>query len=88
LFGNIEDDLIISGKDDPKHNGILELVLDRASANNVKNDPKKFQFLVPDVKYVGQVVSSEGLKPDPDKVKAIIEILTLRPKNFFAVFLD
>ena len=25
------------------------------------------------LKYVGQVVSSEGLKPDPDKVKTIVK---------------
>ena len=79
LFGDIEgvhvvfDDLIIGGKDDAEHDGILNQVLDRARANNVKFNPDKFQFQVPEVKYIGQVVSSQGLKPDPDKVKAITE---------------
>ena len=59
------DDLIIGRKDDAEHDSILKLVLDRARA--------KFQFRVPEVKYVGQMVSAEGLKPDPDKVKAIAE---------------
>ena len=66
-------DLIICGKDEIEHDGILKQVLDRACANNVRFNPNKFQFRVSEVKYVGQVVSSEGLKPDPDKVKAIVK---------------
>ena len=73
LFGDIEgvhvvfDDLIIDEKDDAEHDSILKLELDRARA------PAKVQFRLPEVKYVGQMVSSEGPKPDPDKVKAIAE---------------
>ena len=67
------DDLIIGGQDDAEHDSILKLVLDRFCASNVKFSPAKFQFRVPEVKYVGQMVSVEGLKPDPNKVKAIAE---------------
>ena len=41
LFGNIEDDLITGGKDGTEHNGILEQVLDRSSANNVAVQPQQ-----------------------------------------------
>ena len=66
LFGYVEgvhvvfDDLIIGGKDDAEHDGILKQVLDRARTNNVKFTPDKFHFRVTEVKNVGQVVSSEG----------------------------
>ena len=56
-----------------EHDGILKQALDRARAKNARFNPNKFQFWVSEVKYVGQVVSSEGLKPDPDKVKAIVK---------------
>ena len=32
------------------------------------------QLRVPEVKYLGNIVSKEGLKPDPENVKAIFEI--------------
>lgn len=39
------------------------------------------------VKYVSQVVSSEGLKPDPDKVMAIVKYPQLQPKEDLHCFL-
>ena len=68
LFGDIEgvhvvfDDLIISGSDEIEHDGVLKQGLDHARANNVRFNPKKFQFRVSEVKYVGHVLSSEVLK--------------------------
>ena len=34
---------------------------------------------IKDIKYSGNIVSKEGLKPDPEKVKAIFEVT--QPKN-------
>ena len=64
--------LLFCGRDEIEHDGILKQILDRAHANNVRFNPNKFQFRVSEVKYIGQVVSSEGLKPDRDKGMAII----------------
>ena len=83
------DDLIISGEDEVEHDRVLKQVLDRVRVNNVKFNPNKFQFRVPEVTYAGQVVSSEGLKPDPDMVKAILQSThSPRLKKIFAVFGD
>ena len=65
------DDLIIAAKDITDHDRILEQVLRRARKNNVKFNINKFQFRVSEVNYVGNVVSAGGLKPDPEKVRAI-----------------
>ena len=66
-------DHVITEKDEIEHDGILKLVLNRARENNVKFNPEKFQFRVSEVKYVDQVLSSDGFKPDRYKVKAIVK---------------
>ena len=59
-----------------------------ARVNNVRFNPNKLQFRVPKVTYVGQVVSSEGLKRDPGRVKAIREYLQLQGKEVLRRFMD
>ena len=80
-------DVIISGKDEIEKNGILKEVLDHACANNVRFNPIKFQFPLSGVKYVGRVASSEGLKPDPEKVMAIVKYPQIQPKEDLHYFL-
>ena len=46
--------------------------MNSARENNVRFDPEKFLFRVSEVKYVDQVLSSDGFKPDPYKVKATV----------------
>ena len=82
------DDLSFGGKDDAKHGGIPKQVLDRARANNVKFNLSKLQFRVLEVKYVGQAMSSEAFKTRHDKVKAITEYASVRPRKIVAIFLD
>jgi len=59
--------------------------LDFASAGDVH--PAKFQFRVPEAMYVGQMESTEGVKPDPDKVKAIAEYPQPKTKKDLRCFL-
>lgn len=79
-FGDIEgvhmisDDLIVAGKDEDEHDNILQKVMTRAREMNVKFNKNKIQLRVPQVKYMGNVISAEGLKPDEDRVLAIAEM--------------
>ena len=70
----IHDDLIISAVSLREHEKTLRNVLERAKDCNIKFNLNKIQIRVPEVKYLGNIVSKEGLKPDPEKVKAIFEI--------------
>ena len=70
----IVDDIIISGKDDKEHEQNLRKVLDRARKVNLRFNPSKCKFRLREVGYVGHVFTSEGLKPDPTKTKAISEM--------------
>ena len=81
-FGDIEgvlaihDDLIIAADSYVEHDSILRKVFKKAKENNIKLNLRKIQFRVPEVKYLGNIVSSRGLSPDPAKVKAIHEMPT------------
>ena len=80
LFGDIEgvhvvfDDLIIAAVDVTQHDMILRNLLTRARQFNVRFNKNKLQLRVEVVKYLGHRISSEGLKVDVDKVKAITEM--------------
>lgn len=49
----------------------LEMVFERLQAHNLKLAPKKCHFLRRSVKFLGHIVSAEGIATDPEKVRAI-----------------
>ena len=55
---------------DANHDENFIKLLDRAREVNLKLNSKKMNLKKPEVKFMGHVVSKDGLKPDPDKVKA------------------
>ena len=69
----IFDDIIMAAKDDHEHHEIMRKLLQRAREANVKFNPAKFQYKVSEVKYMGNIVSASGLKPDVEKVGARIQ---------------
>ncbi|GBN62739.1 Uncharacterized protein K02A2.6, partial [Araneus ventricosus] len=88
LFGDIEgveiyfDDIIVAGNDEASHDAIMSKVLERAKSVNIKFNLDKLQYRVTEVKYVGQIISKSGIKPDPDHIKAIVEMPTPKPNVF------
>lgn len=65
------DDLIVAGRDQQEHDDNLRQLLTRAREVNVKFNKDKIQLNRSEVKYLGHIVSSDRLKPDPDKILAI-----------------
>jgi hypothetical protein len=70
----IVDDILVWGTTEKEHDTRLLKVLDRARAINLKLKLKKFQFKVKEISYVGHLLTGDGLKPDPDKVRAITDM--------------
>ena len=66
----IHDDLIISAVSPSENDKTLRNVLERAKDHIIKFNLKKILLKVPEVKYLGNTVSKEGLKPDSEKIKA------------------
>ncbi len=66
------DDLIVFGKTLEEHEERLLKVLDRLEESGLKISLEKCQFCQAQVKYVGHIVSAEGISTDPEKVRAIL----------------
>lgn len=79
MFGDLDigiyfDDFIIATETEVEHDKILNEVLARARKYGVKFNDKKVQFKVKEVKYVGQIFSVDGVKPDPQYIEALLSI--------------
>ena len=46
--------------------------------NNLSLNPDKIQFKSTDCKFFGHRLTPEGLKPDPEKIKAILAMQPLQ----------
>jgi len=65
------DDVITTGQSDEEHVERVEQILELFRANNVRLNRRKFQFMVPDVAYLGHRISQEGIQPLQEKLEAI-----------------
>ena len=68
------DDIIVYSRDEERHLLLLEQVLSRLSDAGLKLNPKKTTLVSREVNYLGHVVSAEGVKPDPKKVRAVMQL--------------
>ena len=57
-----------------EHDARLLTLLETARMNNLSLNPKKIQFKSTDFRFFGHRLTPEGLKPDPEKIKAIVEM--------------
>ncbi|KAG7301395.1 hypothetical protein JYU34_014336 [Plutella xylostella] len=70
------DDLIVFGRNLQDHNRNLMDVFIRLRQINLKLNPRKCEFLKKELLYLGHLVTSEGIKPDPSKISALLEYPT------------
>ena len=67
----IADDILVYGCDVAEHDRNLRTLLHRARQANLKLNRKKIRLRLDEVTYMGQVLTSKGVRPDPRKVEAI-----------------
>ena len=72
----IIDDILVTGGDEDEHLKSLEEVLKRLQEAGLQVKKHKCQFLAPSVSYLGHVIDSSGLHPEPEKVEAIKSVPT------------
>ncbi|GFW08318.1 retrovirus-related Pol polyprotein from transposon 17.6 [Trichonephila clavipes] len=73
------DDIIVFSETFEDHLIRLRLVLKCLQEAGLKLNSKKCLFAAQEVKILGHLVSSNGVRPDPDKIKAVRNFPT--PKN-------
>ena len=65
------DDLLITRKSVEEHDRNVEQVLDKLEKSNMRLKFHKCSFSQDEVRYLGHRINSAGIKPLPDKVRAI-----------------
>ena len=65
------DDILVFSNNDAGHEGHLKEVLSLLREQQLYAKLSKCSFSGREAKFFGSVVSEEGIKADPDKVKAI-----------------
>lgn len=68
------DDILTAGRSVEEHDTILRRVIEKATEFNLKPNLTKTKLRQPQVTYVGHVISKEGLKSDPAKVAALVDM--------------
>lgn len=68
------DDIFIWGSTKEEHDERLKKVLQLAREKNIKLNLQKCKFGKTEVKYLGHIISSEGIRPDETKITAIMNM--------------
>jgi hypothetical protein len=75
----IADDVLIYGTSEADHDRNLANLLCRCQYKGIKLNSQKVEYKCKEVPFHGHLLTTEGLKPDPEKVRAIREMP--RPEN-------
>jgi len=65
------DDIIVFGRSKTEHDNNLYDVLQTLRQNNIKLSREKCSFKKSSVKYLGHIISKDGISTDPEKIKAV-----------------
>jgi hypothetical protein len=78
--GSIIDDILIYGEGDTEEEAITDhdvkfrTLMERCKERNLKLNKDKLSLKMKEVKFIGHLITSKGLKPDPEKVGAILDM--------------
>ena len=70
----IADDIVIHGPTENTHDGAVLILCETARLNNLSLNSKKMQFKSTDCKFFRHRLTLDGIKVDPKKIEAIIEM--------------
>ena len=70
----VADDIIIWGSSDAEHDDRLRKFLQRCQSVGIVLNKEKCQYRLQEISFLGHIVSSSGLKVDPSKVEAIVNM--------------
>ncbi len=68
---NYLDDVIVASRDAKSHLEHLQAVFSQLQCFGFTIDPNKCDFAKKEIKFLGFIVTADGIKPDPEKVRAL-----------------
>ena len=71
----LDDLLIISNGTFEDHLSKLDVILTRLKEAKLRCKATKCSFAMPEIEYLGYILSREGIKPQPEKVSAILALM-------------
>ena len=85
----ITDDILVIGYDEngADHDAVVHNVLWRCKEVNSKLNKEKCHFRCTSIPFFGEVISRKGVQPDPQKIKALTDMLTPNNKKELQAFL-
>lgn len=86
---SISDDTVIVGfeEDGSDHDKALKELLERARSKNCKFNPDKLVVRAQEISFFGHVISRDGVKPDPKKIEAIVQMKPPKDEKQLTSFL-
>ncbi|MCO5612729.1 hypothetical protein L7F22_066998 [Adiantum nelumboides] len=72
-IGVFFDDIIVHSQTLEEHKKHLQSVFDELQANRLFINGKKSEFFMKEIKYLGYIISKEGIRMDPEKLRVIEE---------------
>ena len=70
----IADDIVVHGTTENTHDGTVLVLCETAGLNNLSLNSKKMQFKSTDCKFFGNKLTPDGIKVDPKKTEAIVQM--------------
>lgn len=67
------DDIVVFGSTIEEHNRNVAILFERLRSVGLKLQPEKCKFLRPELEYLGHSISAEGVKPNPEKISAVLD---------------
>ena len=77
------DNVLLHGETQQIHDERLQAILKRLTESNITLNLDKCEFSNLEVKVLGNIVSANGISPDPEKIEAIVNLPA--PKNISEV---
>ncbi|ORD99557.1 POL3 [Hepatospora eriocheir] len=81
LLGNLDfvkiylDDILIASKDLSEHKRHLKTVIEILNKHQVSINYDKSSFLLQEVKYLGQIINGNGIRPDTSRISKLLNYL-------------
>lgn len=71
FVGTFFDDIIVFSKTEEEHHQHLKTVFEEFRKHRLVINGKKSEFFMEEIHFLGHIISKDGVRMDPDKIKAI-----------------